>query len=411
MSLGSIPNSPDVAAIVITSASGNSYDITELAPELHIYEDVFSNTLSAQIVIGDSVGLIERLPINGNEKVIVTLRRGETEPYLGLVFVTYKVSNIRPANQKTQVYTLECVSQEYMNNILTTSARAYSGSSENIIESILKNELGSRKPFLAQKSSTTVDLISAYWHPFYTINMISSRTVAANGKQPAYFLFEDYRQNFNFASLEALFQLPKILTWSYRDPKFSTSTEENDELYRLNTIQDFHVESGFDTMEGIMDGLLGGTLIDKDVLSKGCPVSKYNYLTEFNQYKHINPNPLIQSKNADSIDLTKVSPRRVIKYSERSVVNNRETKQYSKWVQQRASLVEQVDYIKLHVTVPGSTIAQLGAMVEIVINDAEAVNKTGVSRLSGNWMISAIHHRIRQKTYLMDVELIRDSLK
>lgn len=411
MPLGTLPSSPEVAAIVITGSTGNSYDITSLAPEIHIYEDVFSNTLSAQIVIGDAVGLIERIPLVGNEKVIITMKRAAHEPYISLIFIVYKVANIQPMNQKMQLYTLECVSQEYMNNVLTSTSKAYSGSAENIIESILKNELGSRKPFLAQKSSTTIDLVSAYWNPFYTMNMIASRTTAADGKQPSYFLWEDFQQNFNFASLEALFKLPKLLTWSYRDPNFASSSNENVDIYRLNTIQHFHVESAFDMIEGIMDGLLGGSLIDKDVLSKGCAVSKYNYLNNFSQYKHTGNTPVIPKKNADNIDLTKVSPRTMIKYSSRSVSHSRDTKNYKNWALQRMSFMEQVDVVKLHITVPGSSIAQLGCMVEIVINDAEAVQKTGISSLSGLWMVSAIHHRIKQSDYLMDVELVRDSLK
>lgn len=411
MPLGSLPNSPDIAAIVITGSSGSSYDITSLAPEIHIYEDVFANTLSAQIVIGDAAGVLDKLPIVGNEKIIITMKRGAHEPYLGLVFISYKVSNIRPLNQKVQVYTLECISQEYMQNVLTATSKAYSGSAEQIIESILKTELGSRKPFLAQKTSTTIDLISAYWNPFYTMNMIAARTLGADGKQPSYFLFEDYRQNFNFVSLESLFRLPKLLTWSYRDPNFSGSSNEDSDLYRMNTIMDFHVESAFDMIEGVMDGLLGGTLIEKDVLSKGCAVTKYNYHNDFAQYKHTGNTPVIAKKNADNIDLTKVSPRQIIKYSSRAVSHNRDTKNYKNWALQRSSFLEQVDVVKLFLTVPANSIAQLGSMVEIIINDAEAVKKTGIASLSGLWMISAIHHRIKQKTYFMDVELIRDSLK
>jgi len=407
MALGTIPSGIEVESVTITSQNGKVVGISSLAPEIHIYEDVFCNTLSCQLVISDVAGMLERIPLVGNESVSIKLRKAELETLFQLEFVIYKIANIQPISPVAKIYTLECVSQEYIDNVLTLTSKAYSGPTESVISSILKNDLNSKKVVNVQPTSSLANIISAYWNPFYTINLLASRAIASKGGQPSYLLYESFDQQFHFKSLETLFSNQPVMAWIARDPNMATTTSSDSSMYRLSTIESYKIESAYDIVEGVMDGLLGGQLVDKDVLSKGCVVSNYNYLAAFNKP---NSTPVI-SKGVKGVDLTKSLPRRVIKYSSTRLSANGDGKNYKAWALQRLSFIEQIDVVKLHLTVPGNSIVGLGSTVNVLINDAISADAGDKVSLSGKWTISAIHHRIKTGTYMMDVELIRDSLK
>ena len=60
--------------IVIKSVSvDRSIDITNMVDSFNLFEDIFTNTLTGNMSIGDTANLISNFPIVGHEEVLITM--------------------------------------------------------------------------------------------------------------------------------------------------------------------------------------------------------------------------------------------------------------------------------------------------------------------------------------------------
>jgi len=89
-------------------------DITALVLEFNIYESIFNQTLSADFVIRDSVGIIDgQSPLTGQEFVQITFNSSSTT-ILGaspeLLFKVHRVGSKTEINPGTTVFALSCAS-------------------------------------------------------------------------------------------------------------------------------------------------------------------------------------------------------------------------------------------------------------------------------------------------------------
>ena len=116
----------------LTSPNREGYiNLNAAWSDLNIYEDMFADCLTANIQIVDGVGLMEHVPIIGEEtieiKVLTPNIKIEREeigngPFAGsqneglidLKFRVIKISNLSKLNDGTLTYTLEMVSEEYI---------------------------------------------------------------------------------------------------------------------------------------------------------------------------------------------------------------------------------------------------------------------------------------------------------
>ena len=87
-------------------------DIREAIQEIQIFEGINYDTLSGSLVLIDAGGLLDKLPITGNEVLEFTLHTPgftlEDDVSRGYDFVTYpmwvsKIRNISEPNQNTKV--------------------------------------------------------------------------------------------------------------------------------------------------------------------------------------------------------------------------------------------------------------------------------------------------------------------
>ena len=89
--------------------SDKSFDITDLAIKFDYFENIHYPTVSARLMLVDSVeNLIASLPIQGFEKVEITLEMGNKETY-EYSFRVYKIDN-RFGADRFQTYSLGLIS-------------------------------------------------------------------------------------------------------------------------------------------------------------------------------------------------------------------------------------------------------------------------------------------------------------
>jgi hypothetical protein len=162
---------------VIYSADGTkNFDIKSLVGVFNYNESIMSPFISGSIVIADSGGLYNDLPIQGFEKLEIeiqdVLQKGPTKYTL----YVWKVSN-RIVQDKKQVYTLGLVSREALINEGVRVQTPLSGTSEAIIDKLLKNELKTDKSFYSQNSEFSMKMLPNRRRPFDIASSLRNKTV------------------------------------------------------------------------------------------------------------------------------------------------------------------------------------------------------------------------------------------
>jgi len=82
----------DLKELIIHTIKGNDIDISYLIDEINIYEDIFNNSLSMDIVIDDATNQVNQMPITGHESITIIFRT-PGQPYITSNFRTYKIDS------------------------------------------------------------------------------------------------------------------------------------------------------------------------------------------------------------------------------------------------------------------------------------------------------------------------------
>ena len=144
---GSVPNFPgDFELLKLEITSPNREGKVDLRPnwsDFNIYEDMFSNCLTASITMTDGVGFMESFPIVGEETIRIHVRtRGfkrersgekksgpfegsENDGIINLSFRVYKIGEIRKINEGLTMFTLHLISEEYILNLKTKIRKSW----------------------------------------------------------------------------------------------------------------------------------------------------------------------------------------------------------------------------------------------------------------------------------------------
>ena len=156
--------------------SDKSFDITDLAIKFDYFENIHYPTVSARLMLVDSVeNLIASLPIQGFEKVEITLEMGNKETY-EYSFRVYKIDN-RFGADRFQTYSLGLISTEALLNEGIRVAKTLRGKPDSIVQEILQSYLKTEKEITVDKSVYNMVFQPGKKSPFSIISAIKTKAV------------------------------------------------------------------------------------------------------------------------------------------------------------------------------------------------------------------------------------------
>lgn len=156
--------------------SDKSYDITQLVSKFDYFENIHYPTTSARLLLVDSTeNLIASLPIQGFEKVEVTLE-GYNNKIYEYSFRVYKVDN-RFGADRFQTYSLGLISTEALLNEGIRVAKTLRGKPDEIVKEILESYLKTEKEITVDKSVYNIVFQPGKKTPFSIINSIKTKAV------------------------------------------------------------------------------------------------------------------------------------------------------------------------------------------------------------------------------------------
>tara|TARA_Y100001937_G_scaffold46563_1_gene65359 strand:+ start:3036 stop:4418 length:1383 start_codon:yes stop_codon:yes gene_type:complete len=215
--------------ITIQSDQGFSVDLRLGVVSFQYFEDLFSPTITAKMVIVSTSGVVSSdktkkieslyngLPIRGGEKVTVKIK-GNSKRNKGLQFNTEdtflyvsSISNVIRDGQK-EIFVLNLVSKEAITNELTHVTRRFDRDVpiDDNVKDILKNDLKvkpSRFKGQVDRTSNKFGFIGNLKKPFQILVWLAAKSAPQMDTKPmAGYFFYQTKRGFNFRSIESLIE-------------------------------------------------------------------------------------------------------------------------------------------------------------------------------------------------------------
>lgn len=406
----------NIEQIQITTAQGFYQDITNQVMGLQIFEDLFAPFITGTIEIRDSLDLMNVFPFNGEEYLELKLSTPSLEKgRIDEKFYIYKMSNRNMVGDRSTIYTLHFISTDAVVDLNKKISKTFGGKCSDIAKQLITDKthgLEVTKNVIIEETSNATKYISNFWSPVKNINNVVEVSVNQSGAG-SYVFYED-RYGFNFVSLESLYTKVVFQSFVY-DSYVRDNTNSNDTQTVKNVTEDYKrirsisVPTAYDYIERARSGMFGSKLYTYDYTTKIFNITAYDMLKGFKDQNHLNKFPLASNKAIYKYDSMIMS---MPKYNNNFADFGDSTN--AKSIQNRVSLMAQIDANKIEIVVPGRLDYTVGLKIDINLFKAEpSVKEDTESKdgmFSGSYLISAVNHYINRNAHECTLELVKDSL-
>ena len=310
----------DVRTFKLITAAGQAIDLESITVEFSVYQSLFEHYLQCDLVINDSLGLINTLnPIkdgvtqggfSGGDLLVVSYRSNdESLPYKNHVFVLYEMSDRKRLEENSEAYFFSGISLEAYSATSQKISRSYGGSAGNDISSMVKsitdefiysnsikglhNSLRETTKFRIEKQNDIESTTGS--HKFVIPNLSVDDTIdflckeADNDDHIPYYLFYENSKGFNFKNLGTLVNQEPKETYRYILSNFGDGYKDRkkEEYTEATNIRSFEVLKQGDFLENLETGLFQSRTIHIDVLRKNKREVVYKYDDYFPKFKKL----------------------------------------------------------------------------------------------------------------------------
>ena len=323
--LPSFPGDYELQKLNITSPHKKGYiDLKAAWSDFNIYEDLFQNYLTANITIIDGVGLLESLPIIGEETIHISVKTkgiarqrtpdgslpgpfegSQNEGKIDLKFRVVRVNNIVKMNDQMLSYQLSLTSEEAIINLkqkVKKSALDPADFKPSKISDIVKRlykgffkegRAADAKPIFVEPTKNLTDVIIPNQTPFRAFNFLATRAVSA-GKHAmgSSFVFYENVRGFFFISIETLMaggglgyrtvagapgspaeleytqpQNPVKETYVVQPKRLGAQSNEAKNIaVEMTAVDEYAFSSNFDVLQNLQRGMYSNRLLTHDLV-------------------------------------------------------------------------------------------------------------------------------------------------
>lgn len=269
--------------------------------EISYFEDIFNPVTSGQILLNDSISLIERSGLCGNEYIKLTFERSEKaskDSEFSRYFRIYRVGERILENHSTETYTLHFCSEELFLSEQIKVSKSYKNKKiSEIIEDVLKNYLKIPQNRLnIDESDGLYDFVIPFKKPFETVNWLAN-IAQPLGYEGADYLFFENQEGFNFLSLQKLFKKQVYTSYIYNPNNAGNYTIggiTTTELGRsLVGIKSYKFLDTFDSLYGTVTGSFANRTLVVNPFTRTFKDVKYDYKDYFAKGQKLNKEPVI----------------------------------------------------------------------------------------------------------------------
>lgn len=428
----------DIQEVVIFTDEGKFLDVKDFIAELNIYEDLYAPFLQGVFILADSRNLVKEFPIVGEEYFYIKMKTPNTDSFIEKMFRIYSVTDREVVKDRnTQIYNLNFISVEAVVNTFKPIFKTFEGQISEIVKTIFDDYIQvKRAPIknnnkfeftdnetklnVLSDTSNSVKFVSPGWTPFKCINWCVSKSIPKIGKA-CNFVFYESNKSFNYVNLETIFRYNTETKGGLSIGNYVYNVNQLDKnknpISKLFNVEEFQILKNVDHLTNYDNGYLANRLITLDVINKVYRASDYDAVKEYNNYKHMEESPRpIFARNPVRTSLTNIKFAPVHPGLFENFKNNVNESYHESYGNRKSNMME-LQNLKLNLVVPGRTDVEVGTMLNFIFPDISPKSEkdkslpAGDKYYSGNYLITAIRHKINLQTHFMSMEVTKDSLK
>jgi hypothetical protein len=421
----------------IFSSEGVRADLSSIVVEINLFESIFSTAFTGNIIIVDTLNLIEKLPILGQEYIELKCSTPQENPTKESViekrFVLHSIVAREDISTGAQAYSLDIATEDSLINLKTRVSKSYTNTINNIVSDVLAIKLGSPQDLNIEPTLGIRRIVSPNVHPYTLINMLKKEAVSTlsnNASLPPHFLFFENKNGFNFVSLQSLYNNGIVARLHSGDKESDESLgreayhKDDTKIAQSNKrILSYSFGANNDLSSNITNGMMGSNLTTHDIYNKSYQNYNYDYFRDFNKHDRTEthgkpiynessgPQKYLMSEFTNSS--IKVHPTCGLETDKQHYGDGdlRANKPQDWILDRQAKMFELTNGGTINISMNGNTNMTVGDMVHIYIpvtgvdHDDEEVEST-----SGNYLITKLRHAIspQQKQHEIHMQLVRD---
>ena len=416
------------------SSTPKKIDITSLVVEINIYEDIDEKNLSGQIVLSDSTGLPNNMPLTGHELIQFKLGTPGSERFYDFEknpMVIYKIGQRQVHNPRSQFYVLYFCSVEQLTNQTVKVQRSFEGSVDNMVGKVLQGELGTGKDLYIEKTRGNRKFVIPRWRPYRTIDFLCNNAQSIQFQSTGYKFYET-SQGFHCRSLESMMAVG-VDAARPANGAFKQQIASVDGLNiqkQMQTINEYEILENFNTMKLLATGALASRVLKTDLFNKTFKNTDFDYVKNYEKAHHL------EHTNGSREHMKKVVPEYPFRdgkmlsefpdgtfYHSSDNSNTHEDANGNVYkhiddgdkISKRISQAACLDSFKMRINVPGYTGLSVGEIITIELPRYEKTSEGDKDRdtiLSGRYLVSKIVHMVKpgNSYHSMSVECVKDSV-
>lgn len=432
--------------------SAGLIDLKEFFTELHIFEDIYSASLTGNLILADAINLISTIPMRGDEALTIKLRTptlpDSPNNIISKTFQVYSIKDRVANNEGSQFYNICFTSMENFADNLNTISKTFRGTTDEVVSEIFETYIKNDR-ILGENSETNytelyvydaphkskITYTSNYWTPFKNLSFISKRVRGATLDGSDYLFFETNKA-FHFASVESLIalQIKNGLFEEYVLERDSQSIPRRKSGFDFignqmpvnNTrIENIKIKKGVDFLDGQVSGMLANSIYGYDLSTKKFVQANFDYVEQGKGFVRTDtglPFPTDSFRNPKSyVDFVMYNSSLYNDYGKTdndNLPNGFLAEQYSDRHLFRKSYLNNLNNHVLEMTVPGRTDIQAGNLISVLypntaIPDEETRDLDTVFDpvMTGAYLITAIHHKFDSERHIMTTEIVKNGYR
>jgi hypothetical protein len=439
-----VPGDIEISNFKLVSVRGQIIDIGPIVVEFNIYHNLFEHYLQCELVINDSLGVIQSLGssddeiggFTGGEILAISYRsKDENLPFKRHFFGLYEMSDRMRIDEKNETYVFSGISIEAYNTNIKMISRAYGSESGNTIDNMVKSVVDEFVYNNAAKSTyenykdilnfkvtktNTYDTTNGL-HKFIIPNLSVDDAInffcdqADNDKHIPIFVFYETNDGFNFKDIGKLvLQEPKEI-YSYLPSNYEEGKNNASEIFAdTNKIISYDVERQTNILKNASNGLYSSKTIKLDILRKNKKEFEYEYAKVHEKFDKLQPYKIPGESSESPVNLI-IS--RLEHNNSGSVFReeNHLPKKIPQFLPYRNSYKRHIFNTVLEFSIYGNSELQAGDIIYLKIPVASNLNEydgQDDKYLSGKYIITKLRQKMKGKTgdgFVSIIECAKDT--
>lgn len=401
--------------MILTNTTGETVDLRFVMLECNIYESLWNNNTTCDILINDAENLIMNIPMFGYETLLLEFTTPQGEEWSN-TFRLMRITDRELTKPRALVYILHFVSVEVISNLKLRVSKSYKGKLISDMVNDLHSNILTDAPINIETTKNQYHFIIPNIPPIQAINWLSTHANSTQYTGSNYLYYQD-KYGYNFVTMESrMAQPPSILyggaaAYVFQVANVRTPPPQLLQDFSTNVVSAtaYTVDHQADIVENMRRGMYGNELITHSHSRKIWRDYTFDYPSSFNNYQHLYANNMLESQATQDTN----DPASLLKLHSTGHDQDGYPFLPEQWLPIRVSQLQQLHNLTFTIAIPGDSARTVGEVVTFNLPSPQPpINSIQVQDkfYQGNFLVQSVRHILDVDKYRTILALTKDSV-